>query len=586
MTLDIFPELQPYPRVMCEDFEYVAAPGARSASVCSTTTDLRTRHTEVRWFPDEAGNPVPLTADDLCVSYHVPAELSCRLALGWPLPVNVLDLCVEYNLMANGRSRSEGRGLLDALVAHGFDAAPHADKPEMQELGKRGPPYSEEERAALVAYNARDVAALGKLLPAMLPKINLQQALLRGRYMIEVAKIEHNGTPVNVEDVHVLAEHWGMLKEALIRDEDPDGEVWEGTTFKEARWEKRVRQRGWFWLRLPSGRLSLSRDTFKKMAAQFPEVGGVGSLRTLLSQLRHFNLPVGADGRTRCGSNTFCTITGRNAPSARQCIFLWPKWCRGLIQAPPRRALVHLDCAQEEYLIAGVLSRDPVMLEDYRRGDVYVSLGQTLGLIPAGGTKETHDRERNVCKGIVLACNYGMGPAGLARKINKPVTVAADLLRRHRETYRRFWEWSDATVEYARVHRRLWTKYGWSCWFGPQTRENTLRNWRVQATGGDVLRVAVCALGAAGFQIDGTVHDSVLLQVDAGEAEGAAREAKRIMVAASEAVLGERLRIDRRVVGPGERLLEAGKPTETWERLWRLLGGLPNEQLVAQKARV
>ena len=43
-----------------------------------------------------------------------------------------------------------------------------------------------------------DVAALERLLPAMLPKIDLPRALLRGRYMAAAAAMEHNGTPIDV----------------------------------------------------------------------------------------------------------------------------------------------------------------------------------------------------------------------------------------------------------------------------------------------------------------------------------------------------------------------------------------------------
>jgi DNA polymerase I-like protein with 3'-5' exonuclease and polymerase domains len=201
-----------------------------------------------------------------------------------------------------------------------------------------------------------------------------------------------------------------------------------------------------------------------------------------------------------------------------------------------------------------------------------------LGLIPPNGDDKTHPKERALCKVIVLATNYGMGPATLAKKLDITETAAAHLLRKHRDTYARFWTWSDATVDFARLHRRLWTKYGWHVWVTKGSKETTWRNWRVQATGGEVLRVAVCALGAAGFQIDATVHDSVLLEVPAGDAEDAAREAERIMVIASEAVLGEPCRVSRCMVGPGGRLLEAGAPALTWDRIWRLLEGLPNSE--------
>jgi DNA polymerase I-like protein with 3'-5' exonuclease and polymerase domains len=192
-------------------------------------------------------------------------------------------------------------------------------------------------------------------------------------------------------------------------------------------------------------------------------------------------------------------------------------------------------------------------------------------LIPPDGTKESHPRERSLCKTIVLAVNYGMGAKSLARKIRKPVTVAADLLRRHRVKYRRFWRWSDATVDFARAHRWLQTKYGWTVWVAPRSKETTWRNWRVQATGGEVLRAAVCALESAGFTLDATIHDAVLLEAEADRIDDVVAEAERLMVRASAVVLDEPLRVERKVLRPGQRLLEKGKALDTWERIWGLL---------------
>jgi hypothetical protein len=585
MGPDAFAALRPYRRIVFEDFEFATAPGERPVPVCATALDWRSGRLVRRWLWGQRPGPTfDLTGDDLYVAFHVPAELCCRLVLGWSLPANVVDLCVEHKRLMNGRGPGLGRNLVAALLTHGIDAADFVNKHEMQMLAARGGPYTEAQQAGLRAYNEGDVRALEKLLPAMLRKIDLPRALLRGRYMLEVAKTEHHGTPVNAGELQALADNWSALKEALVRDTDRRYGVWQGTTFKEARWEQWVRERRLPWPRLESGRLSLHRDVFRRMAERFPEVEPVRSLRNLLSQLRHFELPIGSDGRTRCGAFTFGTITGRNAPEAHDFLFSWPKWCRGLVQAPPGRALLSLDFSQEEYLIAGTLSGDGRMVEDYRQGDVYVGLGKSLGLIPPDGAKATHATERNLCKAVVLACNYGMGAPALARKINRPETVAAQLLRRHRATYARFWRWSDATVHYAQTCGRLWTKYGWSVWVKPGSKETTWRNWRVQATGGEVLRLAVCALGAAGFQIDATVHDSVLLEVDAGRAEEAAREAERLMIRASVEVLGEPLRVDVRVIPAGQRLLDEGGPAETWGRIWRLLAELPASDLYGSRA--
>jgi hypothetical protein len=464
-----------------------------------------------------------------------------------------------------------GRGLVAALLTHDIDAAAFTDKREMQMLAARGGPYSDRQQAELLDYNERDVRALERLLPAMLPHLDLPRALFRGAYMVGVSKMEFNGIPMDTATQQRLADSWERLKDLMIAEINDTYGVWQERTFKQARWEQWVSAQHLPWPRCPSGRLRTDGQTFERMAELCPAVRPVGSLLHLLDQLRDFELPIGLDGRHRYESWAFGTVTGRHTPKAQECLLLWPKWCRGLVQAPPGRALVVLDYAQQEYLISGVLSGDRQIIEDYRAGDVYVSVGKSLGLIPPDGSKATHRGQRDLCKVIVLAVTYGMGPVSLARKIGRPVTVANDLLRRHRERYPRFWEWSNATVSYGRAYRRLRTRFGWTIHLLPSTKETTIRNWRVQATGGEVLRAAVCALDAASFQLDATLHDSVLIECNAAEADAVKETACGQMVQASRGVLGEPLRVDATVLTPGERWLESGKPQSTWDRILGLL---------------
>jgi DNA polymerase-1 len=56
---------------------------------------------------------------------------------------------------------------------------------------------------------------------------------------------------------------------------------------------------------------------------------------------------------------------------------------------------------------------------------------------------------REQFKACALAVQYGMGAKSLAALIGWPVIVAKERLRLHRETYRVFWAWSDAALDYA-----------------------------------------------------------------------------------------------------------------------------------------
>ena len=58
----------------------------------------------------------------------------------------------------------------------------------MRDLILGGGPWSLEQRGAILDYCESDVVALERLLPAMLPRIDLPRALLRGRYMAAAAR--------------------------------------------------------------------------------------------------------------------------------------------------------------------------------------------------------------------------------------------------------------------------------------------------------------------------------------------------------------------------------------------------------------
>jgi hypothetical protein len=515
--------------------------------------------------------PYDLDDDVLVVFFDAADTLASHLALGWPLPRHTLDLAIEFRLRTNGRLTIWPEGLAGALMAHGLDAAAAPYPSHVRLLAQAGAPRSADLRGVLMRQCEAATDALRQLLLAMLRRIDLPRALFRGRFAVALARVEHVGVPLDVASLQTLQDNWLLIRQRLIQRVDRDYDVFRAGKFKEDHWGRWLVSRGIPWPRYRDGRFCLGEAVFRRMAALFPELEPIRALRSLLNQLRDFELPVGADGRTRCASRSFATITGRNAPRANESIFLWPGWCRGLIQAPSGRALTYLDFSQQEYLIAGTLSGDDRLIADYAAGDCYLSLGKSLGLIPADGTAETHPEERRLCKTVALAVNYGMRPPGLAKRINRPLTVATDLLRRHAARYPAFWRWSDATVDFARFHGWLRTKYGWNYRVPRDARETTLRNWRVQATGAEVLRAAVCAIDDAGIAIDATVHDAVLIEADATEIDDVAAEAETLMIRASAAVLGEPLRVGRTILWPGERLLARGKATRTWEHVWNLL---------------
>ena len=236
---------------------------------------------------------------------------------GWPVPERVLDLFTEFRNQTNGIPTGNGAGLLGALAYHGLDGIGATEKDEMRDLVLRGGPWSDTERAAILDYCASDVAALARLLPAMLPKIDLPRALLRGRYMAALARMERKGVPIDVGTLDHLRRNWWLIQDQLIAEIDADYGVYDGRTFKAERFATWLAQAGIPWPRLESGRLDLSDDAFREMARGYPKIAPLRELRGALSEMRLSDLAVGRDGRNRAMLSAFrartdCRATIKN----------------------------------------------------------------------------------------------------------------------------------------------------------------------------------------------------------------------------------------------------------------------------------
>ena len=128
--------------------------------------------------------------------------------------------------------RPAGASLLGALAYYGLDGIEVTEKDAMRAMIMRGGNWSAQERAAILDYCESDVAALARLLSAMLDHIDLPRALLRGRYMAAAASIEHNGVPIDGPTLSQLREQWTTIQDRLIAEIDADYGVFEGRTFK------------------------------------------------------------------------------------------------------------------------------------------------------------------------------------------------------------------------------------------------------------------------------------------------------------------------------------------------------------------
>jgi hypothetical protein len=562
----------PYNEIWLVDFEFEALPGERPKPVCLVALELKSGRL-IRQWQDQFGRlpPYPTDADTLFAAYYASAELGCHLALGWPLPARVLDLYVEFRNRTNGTETPCGAGLIGALTYFGLDAIGAVEKKELQEAIGNGTWAGKYSREEILDYCESDVRALAQLLPVMAPQIDLPRALLRGRYMSAVSRMESTGVPIDASTLEQLRAHWTDMQDALIEAIDVDYGVFEGRVFKAAKFAEWLVRKNFAWPRLPTERLDLSDEAFRHMARAYREVAPLRELRSSLAELRLNALAVGSDGNNRTLLSPFRARTGRNQPSNAKYIFGPSVWLRGLIKPRPGHGVAYVDWSQQEFGIAAALSGDGAMQTAYLSGDCYLAFAKQAGAAPLDATKHTHGPTRELFKQCTLAVQYGMEAQSLALRIGQPLPTAQYLLRAHRDTYRQFWKWSDANVDYAMLTGALHTVFGWTVHADKNANPRSLRNFPMQANGAEMLRLACCLATERGIAVCAPVHDAVLIRAPVERLAADVAEMRDVMREASQVVLkGFELRTDAHEVLYPNRY-EDKRGTVMWNRVTTLL---------------
>jgi len=223
-----------YREIWAVDFEFHAPDGELPQPIVVVARELLSGQLIRQWLLDKAPDrpPYPIDKGALFVAYSVAAEASCHLSLAWRLPERVLDLYAEFRWLTSGLeifpTSKFKYNLLRALEYHGLDRLSIEQKEVYRSLAIRGGPFTEQERRDLTDYCQTDVDALARLLPAMLPKIELAPALFRGRYGAEaVSRMERTGIPVDTALLARVQEHQKAIVNRLTTEVDRDFGVFE-----------------------------------------------------------------------------------------------------------------------------------------------------------------------------------------------------------------------------------------------------------------------------------------------------------------------------------------------------------------------
>ena len=170
-----------------------------------------------------------------------------------------------------------------------------------------------------------------------------------------------------------------------------------------------------------------------------------------------------------------------------------------------------------------------------------------------------------------------MGTDALALRIGQSPAHAWQLIRLHRQTYPRFWAWSDAAVDYAMLHGTLYTVFGVVLHMGPQVNPRSLRNVPMQANGAEMLRLACFFCTEAGIAVCAPIHDALLIEAPLEELEATVARTQQLTSNASAIVLGGfRLRSNAVTVRHPDRYHDK-RGAEMWTIVTELFGSTRHE---------
>lgn len=510
--------------------------------------------------------PYPTGPQCLVITFEANILAACHEALRWPVPERIIDLSVEFRNASNGARRPCGDGFIGARVWYGLSAAGGLD----------------------IGCSSDDsdpkLAAVLELFEAMRPELDLGRALLRGRYMCAVARIENHGVPIDSEKLEPLCKCWPAILESVVQQTDEHFGVFRMGRFQPDLFAHWLHQRRREWPRV-DGKLDLREATFREMARVYPETRPLKELITTLQSFHPGTLAVGTDGRNRVPLRPFTSRTGRNQPSSKASILGSAAWVRNFVRPAHGKALALIDWSQQEFGIAAALSEDGAMWAAYESGDPYLALAVKAGAAPNDATISTHSRVREQFKSCALGVQYGIGSETLARLGKISESEARHLISSHKISFPTFWRWSEAVENEAQLKRRLASVFGWQVHVDEGTNPRFVRNFPMQANGAEMLRLACCLVTERGMQVCATLHDAMLIEASDTEILHAVDVVQHAMSEASRIVLeGFALRSAVRLIRHPESLGDA-RGAAIWTQVERAIQEMDPSASHPQPAR-
>ncbi|MDB4759249.1 DNA polymerase [Akkermansiaceae bacterium] len=569
------------------DLEFCQNAGRNPRPLCVAWQCLETGEEGALWL-DGGDILSPFPPEYRMVAHYALAELGCFLELGWPLPTEVIDTLAEArNVRGQVLPLKSSWGLLGVASSLGIPSMSSEHKEEMRQVAMAGD-VPEDLQQPLMDYCLDDVRTGAAIWSKIKSRANPKEAIMRGRYLKALAQVERRGIPADLDLVDRLSDTMPEITDVTWKEarKEYPGVIDNEGRFRSKAWLEWCYEKGIPWPRLSSGAPALAADTFKKLADRYSEVRTMAYARKQRAQGRRFEFPLGNDGRLRCMLSPFASDTGRNQPSNSRFIFGASAWMRSAVAAPKDQVLAYVDYRSQELGLAAMLSGDEALRRDYEAGDPYIRFAIRAGAAPNGATKETHPAERATYKVAMLALQYGIGDQTLAQNLGVPLPTARRLITSHQEAYPNFWRWREAVVDEVMSGGTLSTRYGWQRKMKPKDSANSIANFLVQATGGEILRAAVIALEEAGHRVIAPVHDAVLVEMNKHGWQEELAHIRSLMTEAALVVTGGlSVPTDAELVMPGKNYVD-GRGVEFWNLIRPVIGRTPIESTEVDRTSI
>jgi DNA polymerase-1 len=261
---------------------------------------------------------------------------------------------------------------------------------------------------------------------------------------------------------------------------------------------------------------------------------------------------VASDGRIHGSLNQTVAATGRlsssdpnlqNIPIRTEL----GRRIRRAFVAESGNKLIAADYSQLELRLLAHITRDEVMLDAFQRGDDIHN--RTSRLVFGATTDEQLKEKRRFSKIVNFAIAYAIEPWGLSQRVGISRSDARKVIDDYYSTYRGVRRYMEETAVVAREQGYVRSLYGRIRPLqGINDRNANIRkaaereaiNMPIQGTASDIVKIAMLHADQA-FRREGLsaqllmqVHDELLVECNAGEAEHVARTLKREMENAVE----------------------------------------------------